>query len=146
VVAAHYKIKLTLNRRLTHIILYPFDAIVARRCYTQHFSRCVDAEGRSLELREDASYDSASRVLQLDWRLLRKQSCGSVILVRMRQYVGQYTAADVDRLLKRAGLTALARFGDVDRSPYTARSKEQVVICGCRSEGGRNSLKGPSAL
>jgi SAM-dependent methyltransferase len=114
---------------------------------TDHLVRStIDAEGRSLELREDASYDSASRVLQLDWRLLRKQSCGSVILVRMRQYVGQYTAADVDRLLKRAGLTALARFGDVDRSPYTARSKEQVVICGCRSEGGRNSLKGPSAL
>jgi Methylase involved in ubiquinone/menaquinone biosynthesis len=94
----------------------------------------VDAEGRTLELREDTSYDHASRVLRIDCRLLHKQLRGSVILTRMRQYARQYTAADVDRLLKRAGLTALARFGDVERSPFTAQSKDQVVICGRCSE------------
>jgi hypothetical protein len=80
-------------------------------------------------------------VLRVDWRLLHKQSRGSVILARTRQYAGQYTAADVDRLLKRAGLTVLAQFGDVERSRFTARSKEQVVICGRRSEAVRNSFK-----
>jgi len=44
VVAANYEIKLTLNRMLTHIAFYPLDAIVARRCYTEHFSRCVDSD------------------------------------------------------------------------------------------------------
>ena len=122
--------------------MFAFDIYQPSIPQTDHLIRStIDAEGRSLELREDASYDFASRVLQLDWRLLHKQSRGSVILARMRQYVGQYTAADVNRLLKRAGLTVLARFGDVDRSPFTARSKEQIVMCERRTEAGRNSFK-----
>jgi trans-aconitate methyltransferase len=92
----------------------------------------VDTEGRALELREDACYDPALRVLRLDWRLLCQEPQGSVILACARQYVGQYTAADIDRLLKEAGLKMLARFGDLDRSHFTPRSKRQVIVCGRR--------------
>jgi len=94
----------------------------------------MDAKGRTLELREDTCYDLASRMLRVDWRLVHKQPSGSVIVTCARQYLRQYTAVDMDRLLKEAGLAVLARFGDVDRSPFTPQSKKQVVVCGHRGE------------
>jgi SAM-dependent methyltransferase len=90
----------------------------------------VDAEGRILELREDARYDGAARVLRLDWRLIRQEPQGPTVVARARQYVAQYTAGDIDRLLRGAGLRMLARFGDMDRSSFTPLSKRQVVVCG----------------
>jgi ubiquinone/menaquinone biosynthesis C-methylase UbiE len=104
---------------------------------TDHLARSTtDGQGRVLELRDDTYYDSASRVLRADWRLVQKHPTGSAILSRGRQYLRQYTAAEVDRLLQRAGLTVAARFGDLDRSPFTAESKKQVVVCRHRGEGG----------
>ena len=113
-------------------IYQPSFEYLKKRRTDQLIRSTVDAEGRTLELREDACYDYASRVLRLDWRLLHHNPEGPIVLARARQYVGQYTADVIDRLLKKAGLKLLGRFGRLDRSPFTPKSKRQVVVCGRR--------------
>lgn len=88
----------------------------------------VDADGRRLEIRESTSYDEDARILLIDWRLV-DAGHPDVPLATMHQPVRQYFPADIERLVERAGLAIRERYGDLDRSPFTAESKKQVLVC-----------------
>jgi SAM-dependent methyltransferase len=90
----------------------------------------LDAEGRTLEIREDADYDSASKVYTLHWRLQEANSPESEPLARMHCPLRHFFADDVERLLSQAGLAIHDRFGGLDRSTFSTSSKKQVVVCG----------------
>jgi hypothetical protein len=71
-------------------------------------------------MREDRSYDPRSRVLDLDWRLVRAQAPHLEPLATTRFRLRQHYPADVERLLARAGLRIASRHGDFDRSSFRA--------------------------
>jgi hypothetical protein len=41
----------------------------------------------------------------------------------------QHDPQNVERALAEAGFVIMARFGELDRSPYVETSKKQVIIC-----------------
>ena len=88
----------------------------------------MDDRGRSLEVRENFVYDAASRILTVD-RRLREAGEAGVVLATINYRLRQYFAGDIERLLKDAGLAIAERYGDFDRSPFTARSKKQILVC-----------------
>lgn len=84
--------------------------------------------GRELQIREDARYDEAGRVLELSWRLVAADAPTEILAAtdfRLRQYF----AHDIDRLLAATGWRVLERHGDLARSPFTAASVKQVLVC-----------------
>jgi SAM-dependent methyltransferase len=89
----------------------------------------ADARGRQLEVREQAEYDSASRILANDWRVVEQGNADAVPIARMHLLVRQYFPEEIERLLAAAGLAMCERYGDYDRSPFTANSKRQVIVC-----------------
>jgi SAM-dependent methyltransferase len=89
----------------------------------------TDERGRRLEVREDDHYDPASRILTTDWRLV-EVGTGDQPLARSRFELRQFFRSDVDRLLGSADLAVNERYGDLDRSAFTADSKRQVLVCG----------------
>ena len=88
----------------------------------------ADADGRKFEVRDDWDFDAASRILTIDRRLVpaddRQATLGN-LRIRLRQYFPD----EIDRLLAMAGLSVVQRFGDLDRSAFDGRAKNQVVIC-----------------
>lgn len=88
----------------------------------------VDTDGHRLEIRENTGYDSPSRIYTLDWRLV-KEGCDQPI-ARLHYRYRQYTSAQIDNLLARAGLRVLERYGDFARSPAGNKASKQVVIAG----------------
>jgi SAM-dependent methyltransferase len=88
----------------------------------------TDPEGRRVELREDFTYDPSVEVLTIDWRLIDVDDPAAPVAAftyRMRQYFPDV----LDRILERAGWTVRERYGDLDRSPFTASSMRQVLVC-----------------
>lgn len=92
--------------------------------------RRVEHLGRQLEIREDASYHEDSRILELQWRL-RDLAAPEEILAATSFRIRQYPAGEILRLLDCAGLRVLERYGDLKRSPFSAESKKQVLVCAC---------------
>jgi ubiquinone/menaquinone biosynthesis C-methylase UbiE len=88
----------------------------------------TDDCGRPLELRENFFYDAAPRILTVDRRLQGPGKAG-VLLATIHYRLRQYFACDIDRILVQAGLVVAERYGDFDRSPFTARSKKQILVC-----------------
>ena len=86
----------------------------------------TDPAGRRLETREDAHYDPETSVLTLDWRLLDDTSAE---VSRTTFELRQYFPDDLRRLLSDGGLEVVERYGELDRSPFTATSKRQVMVC-----------------
>jgi SAM-dependent methyltransferase len=84
--------------------------------------------GDALEIREDASYDEASRVLDLHWRLVRADARDR-LLAATRFRLRQFLAEDVERQLAATGWRIEQRFGGLDRSDFTAGSTKQVLVC-----------------
>jgi ubiquinone/menaquinone biosynthesis C-methylase UbiE len=98
--------------------------------YTNRLARAISTpDGRRLEIREDAEYDSVTRILTLDWRLVQITPPASAPLAATRYLLRQYFRPDVDRLLSRAGLKPVEEYGDFDGSPFTAASKKQILVC-----------------
>ena len=89
-----------------------------------------DARGRALEIREDTEYDSATRVLTVDWRLVETANPQAAPLARMRCGLRQYFADEVEAALSEAGLAIHQRYGEFDRSPFTPQSRKQILVCG----------------
>jgi SAM-dependent methyltransferase len=87
----------------------------------------TDENRRSLEIREDSTYDAASNVLTLEWRLVEKGR-DRAPLVRTRYRMWQHSAEDVARLLSGAGFSIRERFGDLDGAPFDSTSKKQIVV------------------
>ncbi len=90
----------------------------------------VDGQGRRFALRERGDYDPSSRVLVTDWYLLAKDSPADAPTACLHAPMRQYFPEEVERLLAATGLTPRERYGDFDRSPFTALSKHQVLVCG----------------
>jgi SAM-dependent methyltransferase len=89
----------------------------------------TDDRGRIIELRENAYYDSKTRVLDLDWRLVERGGAGS-LLGTLHNRMRQYFPAEIEGFVTGAGLVIKERYGDFDRSPFTTTSKKQILICG----------------
>ncbi|MGH8030311.1 MAG: class I SAM-dependent methyltransferase, partial [Arenimonas sp.] len=66
--------------------------------------RLVDAQGRTLEIREDARYDADTRLLSLRWRLIDANEPEAPPLAATGYRLRQYFAADVERAITTAGL------------------------------------------
>jgi SAM-dependent methyltransferase len=92
----------------------------------------TDGQGRRLEVHESGEYDPSARVLISDWQLMEQGGVDGASLANMRALMRQYFPEEIERLLAAADLTMTERYGDYDRSPFTATSKRQVVIC-CQS-------------
>lgn len=90
--------------------------------------REVSAGGRQLQVRETSRYDEAARVLHLDWRLVPLGDPATT-LATIGHQIRQYEAADVERLLAAADLRIVARYGDLDGSPFHAGARKQVLVC-----------------
>jgi hypothetical protein len=88
----------------------------------------LDEQGRSFEVREDFFYDPGSRILTVDRRLLTTARPAAA-LTTLHYKLKQYFPADIDRLLKSAGVEVTERYGDFDRSAATPTSKKQIVVC-----------------
>ena len=80
----------------------------------------TDPHGRHLEIREDMAYDAGTRVVDLNWRLVDRDTPGQPPLASTSYRLRQHFAEDVLRLLAEAGLSVLARYGDFDRSELRA--------------------------
>lgn len=104
-----------------------------RTTHRNHLAKQItNATGIALEVREDASYDEASNIYTVNWRLQEEGRDKSAPLSSLTVRYYQYTTTVVDRLLAQARLVIRERFGDLDRSPFTADSKKQVLVCGVR--------------
>lgn len=95
-----------------------------------HLARsAIGSDGRPMEVREDTHYDSRSRIVTFDWRLVPCSHDEEPPVARMQFYVRQYFPDEIDRLLAAAGLKVCQRYGDFDKSPFAKHSKKQILIC-----------------
>jgi hypothetical protein len=85
-------------------------------------------EGRELQIREDARYDEATRLLELDWRLVASDAPDEV-LAATRFRLRQFLASEVESLLAQAGWRIEQRYGDLARAPFGGDAKKQVIVC-----------------
>ena len=108
--------------------LYQPNLPYLRVARTDTLARTVVHEGRALQIRENSHYDEATRLLVLDWRLVPVDAPGEV-LAATRFTIRQFTHEDVERALAATGWRILERYGDLDRSMFTSRSKKQILVC-----------------
>ena len=85
-------------------------------------------DGRHLEIREDSQFDPSSQMLTLDWRLIDVDAAGDQIAAT-RYRLRQFFPREVEALLSAAGLAISQRYGNLDRSPFDAASRKQVLVC-----------------
>jgi SAM-dependent methyltransferase len=88
-----------------------------------------DAHGRALQIREDAAYDEATRILSLDWRLVDAAAPAGPPIAATHYRLRQHFADEVEAAIAAAGLRIAARFGDFDRSAFGPASRKQVLVC-----------------
>ena len=86
-------------------------------------------KGEALEIREDSEFDGEARALYLTWRLVEADAPGAPVLAETRYCMWQHEPEEVEAALAAAGFRITSRFGDLDRSPFDARSKKQVTLC-----------------
>jgi SAM-dependent methyltransferase len=92
----------------------------------------------AVAVEEQALYDPVRQVRESVWRL--RGDAGAVTELaplRLRQIFPQ----ELPLLLEAAGLELLARYGDFERTPFTAASLNQVCIARLRSRGPRRSRR-----
>ena len=109
--------------------LYQPNLPYLRIARTDTLARAVVHEGRALQIREDARYDDADRMLTLDWRMVPADAPGEVLAATQFR-IRQFSPDEVEHALAATGWRVLERYGDLDRSPFTAQSKKQVLVCG----------------
>jgi SAM-dependent methyltransferase len=110
--------------------VYRPDLAYLHRGHTGRLAKVArDERGRRLETREDARYDPRRRMLTLDWRLVAPDDPSAHTLAETRFEIRQYFPEDLERLLEEANLEMRHRYGDLDRAPFAADSKRQVVVC-----------------
>jgi SAM-dependent methyltransferase len=88
-----------------------------------------DSDGTRLEIREDSEFDDDAGLLRLNWRLVRANDPGAQPLARTAYRIWQHQPETVEAALAAAGFDILARYGDLDRSPWHPAAKKQVVVC-----------------
>lgn len=115
--------------RFAFDIYQPNLAYLSRPAHDRLARSLVDADGRALEIREDAAYDADAAILTLDWRLVPRDAPGAPPLATTRYRLRQHFPADVQRLLAASGWRIAERHGDFDRSTFGPASRKQVVVC-----------------
>lgn len=108
--------------------LYQPNLPYLRTPRTDSLARVLVHGGRELQIREDARYDEASRILELEWRLVAADAPGD-LLAATQFRLRQFAAADVERLLAQAGWRIRERFGSLQRAAFTPASTKQVLVC-----------------
>lgn len=111
--------------------LYQPNIPYISRARNDDLARSIQYQGRALQIREDSVYEPGQRILELNWRLV-DASNGGQVLASTRFRIRQYFPTDIERLLSRAGFRVEQRFGDLDRSAFTAQSRKQVLVCAPR--------------
>ena len=53
-------------------------------------------------------------------------------MARIRHELRQFFSEDVERGLATAGLAIRERYGNLDRSPFDAGSRRQVLVCSAK--------------
>jgi len=109
--------------------IYQPNPFYLSRPRSQLIRSVTNNSGQLCEVRDDWSYDSASRVLTVDRRLVAAGETDRS-LGNLRILLRQYFPDEVHRHLAEAGLSVLQRYGDFDRSPFTSASKKQILVCG----------------
>lgn len=100
---------------------------IARR---NDLTRVLEApDGRALEIREDCIFDEAAGILHLTWRLVPHGHTEAEPLARISHRVWQHHPETVEAALAAAGFAIIARYGDLDRSPWNSSAKKQVIVC-----------------
>ncbi len=90
----------------------------------------TDASGERIEVLEsNGEYSRQSKILSGEWRLRHKQTGRMLALEPIVQRVRQFYPSDIEAAAAQSGMTIYARFGELDLSPLTAKSKRQVYIC-----------------
>ena len=89
----------------------------------------ADHHGRPLEIRESGSYDPQAAVLSMVWRLLDQREVAAPPLVSLDLRLRQFFSNQIEDLISASGLEIRERFGDIHKTPFTNKSKKQVVIC-----------------
>lgn len=108
--------------------LYQPNLPYLRVARTDTLARTVVHEGRTLQIREDARYDDSDRMLTLDWRMVPADD-PSEVLAATQFRIRQFSPEEVERALAATGWRILERYGDLERSAFTAQSKKQVLVC-----------------
>lgn len=88
-----------------------------------------DADGTGLEIREDSLFDEDTGLLHLNWRLVRADAPAGPPLARTSYRIWQHQPETVEAAVAAAGFAILARYGDLDHSPWHPGAKKQVVVC-----------------
>ncbi len=88
-----------------------------------------DNEGHLVELWESGRYDPSARILFEDWRVVDPRAAAALPLALLPLKLRQFLPNEIEQFLAAANLEIRERFGDVHKSPFTATSKKQVVIC-----------------
>ena len=91
-------------------------------------ARCLQHEGRELQIREDSRFDEDRLLLDLDWRLVDPlQPDEPLAATRFR--IRQYFPEAIEGLLSASGWRIVERYGDLQRAAFSAQSKKQVLVC-----------------
>ena len=113
--------------------VYQPDAAYLATPHADRLARSsVDSEGRHLEIREDTAYDAASKLLTIRWRLHRTDLADPAPIAETSYRMRQFFPDEIDEHLAASGWAITHRYGDFDRSPFTATSRKQVLICSVR--------------
>jgi SAM-dependent methyltransferase len=115
------------NGRLVFDAFVPSLEMLTRPSGARHpvgsFGAGPDAPG----VEETIDYDPVTQVSQVEWIWSRS---GAPDFWRHRLDMRQIFPQEMPVLIATGGLRLLERFGGFDRSPFTARSRRQVCICG----------------
>lgn len=115
--------------RLAFDIYRPnFDYIRRRR--ENDLTRLVtDADGSTLEIREDSVFDEDIGQLTITWRIVRAGGAQHKPLAVVDYRLWQHRPETVDAALAAAGLATIERYGDLDGRPWAKDARKQVLVC-----------------
>lgn len=105
-----------------------FDYI--RRQRDNDLTRLVtDADGRTLEIREDSVFNEDIGQLIITWRIVPAGRAQDKPLASVDYRLWQHRPETVDAALAAAGLAPIERYGDLDGRPWAADARKQVLVC-----------------
>jgi trans-aconitate methyltransferase len=85
----------------------------------------TNAEGRTLEIREDARFDPSTAVYSIHWKLISRAV--EIPVTEIEYHYRQYSSSEINNLLHRADLKIIEQFSDFDRSPPGYGPKQVIV-------------------
>jgi SAM-dependent methyltransferase len=117
----------SVRRHLREGGVFAFDVVnpdlkLLRRPTKERVKRAEAGSG--VRLRETVRYDDQSQIRETHWRIHDRDGSVREVAFRLRQFLPDALPA----LLQTAGLRLTARYGDLERNPFGARSRLQVCL------------------